>query len=240
MKNELSREMTGRILQEMKTGVYADVDRLPPEVDLAKQLGISRTMVRDCLSILEREGFINRKHGVGTVINRHVLRVTTRMDMEKEFLDMVRDAGYEPGTAWCKCELMPANTRVAARLAIAPGDDVYRVSRVVTADGKPAIYCLDYIGAHLVRYEHKPETLLARPIFDFLEEACEVKVTMDVTEVSAKVADTRLSEILGVPVGAPILYMDEVDYDLLGTPVLYSREYHVNGVLHHAIIRKKM
>ena len=80
MKNELSRDMTNRLLYEMREGIYAGRDRLPPEIELAKQLGISRTLVRDCLSILEREGFINRKHGVGTIINKHVLNVATRMD----------------------------------------------------------------------------------------------------------------------------------------------------------------
>ncbi len=54
--------------------------------------------MRDCLSTLEREGFISRKHGIErTIINQHVLDVKVRLDLEEEFLDMIRSAGY----TWC-------------------------------------------------------------------------------------------------------------------------------------------
>lgn len=55
MGNELSREMTNRLIHEMREGIYANQTGCLPEVELAQQMGISRTMVRDCLSILERE-----------------------------------------------------------------------------------------------------------------------------------------------------------------------------------------
>jgi len=240
MRNELSREIPGRLLYEMQSGIYADADRLPPEVELAKQMGISRTLVRDCLSILEREGFINRKHGVGTVINRQVLKVSTRMDLEKEFLEMVEEAGYEAKIAWCRYERVPSDEQIADRLGLTPGDEVYKTERLITADGKPTIYCADYIGVHLIRKDPYDESLLKKPIFVFLEQECGTIVSMDVTEVSAVVADGHLGEVLDVAPGTPLLYMDEVGYEFFGSPVLYSQEYYVNDILHHKVIRKKI
>ena len=75
---QLSEKYTKEIFQEIKSGIYSRADRLPSEPDIAKHFGISRTMVRDCLSTLEREGFISRKHGIGTIINQHVLDVKVR------------------------------------------------------------------------------------------------------------------------------------------------------------------
>ena len=89
-EQRLSVRIMHRILQEIKTGIYQNLSRLPPEVEIAETLGVSRTVVRDSLSILEREGFVTRKHGLGTIINRHVLSVVTRIDLEKEFLVMLR------------------------------------------------------------------------------------------------------------------------------------------------------
>ena len=63
-------------------------------------MGISRTQLRDTLSELDREGFITRRHGVGTVINRHVLEVPNRMDIETEFLDIIRQMGHEPSVSF--------------------------------------------------------------------------------------------------------------------------------------------
>lgn len=240
MGNESSRDMTNRLLFEMREGIFANADRLPPEVELAKTLGISRTLVRDCLSILEREGFINRKHGVGTVINKQVLNVATRMDLEKEFLQMVSDAGYRSEIAWSQTQKQEADDVVASRLGIEPGAAIYCTQRLITADGKPCIYCTDYIAMNLIRHEDYDEELLKQPIFIFLEDECGIKVSIDVTEVSAVTADETMARVFKIEEGRPLLYMDEVGYEFFGQPVLYSREYYADKILHHKIIRKKI
>ena len=93
MKYKDSNDICHELLQEMKIGKYAHCDRLPRETELAEHFGISRTRLRDTLALLEQEGVITRRHGVGTIINRHVLQVTNRMDMEVEFLDMFHILG---------------------------------------------------------------------------------------------------------------------------------------------------
>lgn len=40
----ISDRVVAALLQELRTGRYADADRLPAEVDLAAQLGVSRTV----------------------------------------------------------------------------------------------------------------------------------------------------------------------------------------------------
>ena len=58
------------LIDAMKTGQYANCRQLPSEKELAEKLNVSRTMLRDVLAALEREGLITRRHGVGTIINR--------------------------------------------------------------------------------------------------------------------------------------------------------------------------
>ena len=65
---QLSEKYTKEIFQEIKSGIYSRADRLPSEPDIAKHFGISRTMVRDCLSTLEREGFIETVAGKGSFV----------------------------------------------------------------------------------------------------------------------------------------------------------------------------
>ena len=65
----ISDRIVAALLQELRTGRYADADRLPAEVDLAAQLGVSRTVIRDALSEMERAGYIERVRGIGTVVH---------------------------------------------------------------------------------------------------------------------------------------------------------------------------
>src|SRR5690606_4467793 len=113
-----------KLLTEMRDGAYRHAERLPRESILAERLNISRTQLRDSLAQLEREGFISRRHGVGTVINRHVLNIKVRMDIEIEFSDMIAQCGYTPGLLFVKQERRHADEIIAARLAIPVGAQV--------------------------------------------------------------------------------------------------------------------
>jgi DNA-binding transcriptional regulator YhcF (GntR family) len=82
-KDIFAKEAHARLIREMKTGAWANATQLPRESELATIMGISRTQLRDILAVLECEGFITRRHGVGTLINRHVLQLPVRIDMEQ-------------------------------------------------------------------------------------------------------------------------------------------------------------
>ena len=70
----ISDRVVAQLLQEMRTGRWAGADRLPAELDLADELGVSRTVIRDALSTLERAGYVERVRGIGTVVNREIGR----------------------------------------------------------------------------------------------------------------------------------------------------------------------
>ena len=228
-----------QLLAELTDGLYADCQRLPRESVLAEKMGISRTQLRDVLASLEREGFITRRHGVGTIINRHVLDVPVRMDIEVEFLDMIRQSGHEAAVAFVHVSEGTADEKIAASLRLPEGTPVIRVARLCTADGRPAIYCEDVVEKALAGDDYTVQDC-RRPIFHFLQTFCGVSPYLDLTEVRPAAADARLGEILQVPVGTPLLRMDEVDYDIDGNPVLCSDQYFVDGILPLTVFRKKL
>ena len=53
-------------------------------------------------------------------------------------------------------------------------------------------------------------------------------------------ADAALAEIFQIPMGSPLLNMDEVDFDIDGKPVFCSTEYFVDGIFRHTVMRKKL
>lgn len=234
-----SKTIRLQLLAAMKEGAYAHCERLPRESVLAEKLGISRTQLRDILASLEREGFITRRHGVGTIINRHVLDAQTRMDIEVEFLDMIRQSGYKAEVAYVRVSDGTADAKIARQLAIEEGTPVIRIARLCTADGRPAIYCEDVVDKSLVKGNYTIKDLKL-PIFHFLQQFCGIYPYLDLTDLKPITADAALAETLQVSIGAPVLYMDEVDFDIDGKPVFCSQEYFADGFFRHTVLRKKL
>ena len=234
-----TKTIRSQLLADMKDGAYASCERLPRESVLAEKLGISRTQLRDILASLEREGFITRRHGVGTIINRHVLNVQTRMDIEVEFLDMIRQSGHQAAVAFVRVSDGTADAKIADQLQIPEGTPIIRIARLCTADEKPAIYCEDVIEKAIAKGNYTLKDLKL-PIFHFLQQFCGVNAYMDLTDVRPAAADAALSEIFQIPIGTPLLNMDEVDFDIDGKPVFCSREYFVDGIFRLTVMRKKL
>lgn len=238
--NHSSDEVIKILLNEMKDGIFKDQRRLPTEAKLADMLGVSRTMLRDSLAEIEREGYISRKQGVGTIINQHVFKVVTRVDLEYEFLEMVEQTGAAPGVAFYGVDTGFADEQIADRLCIAIQTPILRVRKLVTADTKPAILVDDFISFKIIKDYSYQKSELEEPIFKFLKKYCDVDVYMDLTVIKPIVADEKLAEIFDINKGSPLLYMDEVGYDFDGNPILYSQEYYADGIFEHTVLRKKI
>ena len=66
----LYRQIADQIAALIERGEYGVGQRLPPERDLAKQLGVSRPSVREALIALEVEGYVEVRVGSGVYVLR--------------------------------------------------------------------------------------------------------------------------------------------------------------------------
>ena len=64
----LYRQISDQIAALIERGEYGVGQRLPPERDLAKQLGVSRPSVREALIALEVEGYVEVRVGSGVYV----------------------------------------------------------------------------------------------------------------------------------------------------------------------------
>ena len=129
----ISDRIVSALLEELRTGRYAQTDRLPAEVDLAAELGVSRTVIRDALSEMERAGYIERVRGIGTVVNRSVLNLRSRLDQKLEYYPLIRSFGSYPHADGIQIYPVRAGEELARDLAIEPGDDVICIKKRILA-----------------------------------------------------------------------------------------------------------
>lgn len=60
------------ILQMILDGVYVKGDRLPAEPELAERLGVSRMTLRQALNLLNEDGIVENRRGVGNFIRKNL------------------------------------------------------------------------------------------------------------------------------------------------------------------------
>jgi GntR family transcriptional repressor for pyruvate dehydrogenase complex len=65
----LRDQVAEMLLDMILSGDYGAGDRLPPERVLVEQLGVSRTVVREALNLLETRGLIRVEHGRGAIVS---------------------------------------------------------------------------------------------------------------------------------------------------------------------------
>ena len=66
------RFLVETIKEKIKNGAYAPGERMESENRLSEEFGYSRQTVRQALSVLEREGLIERRRGSGKIGRAHV------------------------------------------------------------------------------------------------------------------------------------------------------------------------
>jgi GntR family transcriptional regulator len=237
---QLSEDVTLRIVNEIQKGVFSQAFRLPPEVDLAKQFGVSRNVIRECLARLEREGLVTRKHGIGTLINRHIVSSGVRLDLNEELIPTLEHAGKRAKTKKLHIRRGKAKGEIAEKLLVKPGDELIISERLIYADDRPAILCIDYISAASVTGGPYVKADFQPSVFEFLRKFCGVEVYMSLAELRAFPAQGKTAKSLEVAEGTPLFFLGEVGYNFAGKPVLYSEEYFIDGVVRHVILRKKI
>ncbi len=135
----------------IENGAYTLGDRLPSEPALAQQLGISRPTLREALRLLEDEGMIVRRHGVGTFVTAPRPRIDAGLELLESIERMAERAGLQTEMGALAYREFPAPAQMAARLGVAEGAVITDVTRVMLADGRGIAFLTDVLPQDYLR-----------------------------------------------------------------------------------------
>ncbi|MDF2631974.1 MAG: transcriptional regulator, GntR family [Caproiciproducens sp.] len=234
----MSTQVSLLLIKELKDGIFAQAEKLPSEVELSEQLSVSRTVIRDALSDIEREGFIKRTRGVGTIINRGIVNLTNRLDLKLEYNELIVNLGRRPSTDSISLRLETAGEELAKKLEITPGDEVIVCEKRILADETPVIYSIDYMATKLFTGINYKTIDWSLPVFDILEHYCRVIVTTNITKVRAANADANIRSTLRLQPNDALLLLEEVGYGKPNGPLLCSLGFYTD-FFDFSMLRKK-
>lgn len=201
---------------------YVAGEYLPREVDLAKQLGISRNTVRQATNKLEYEGLIVRKKGIGTKVAAQTM--TTRLSSWHSFTQEMNEKGiafvnYKVEAAWTE-----AGEKVAAFFEIAPGTPVVKLSRLRGDNDGPFVHFESYFHP---RTGITPEADFSQPLYELLENQFSTIAKISREHISARRASSITAKRLRINPGDPVLLRERFVSDPGNRPVEYNIGFYI-------------
>lgn len=219
----------------IESGKFQPSSKLPNESVLANTYGVSRATVREAVRGLVEEAYLRRVHGSGTyVLPRPPLQ--NSLDMNFSYTGLIAASGHRPGERLVSLTTETAEGRVAERLGLGPEAEVIRLERVRTADGRPAIYSVDYLPRSIVGPDLGTGRL-ERSIYQLLADLGHA-VHHGEAAVEPAVADDHVAEVMGCRPGTLLQRLDQVDFDEAGERVMYSQEWHLPQTIELRVYRR--
>ncbi len=225
-------------LKERIVGGDFEEGRIPPEMELAMDLGVSRTTIRDAFSRLEHEGIIIRRQGSGTFVNEHGLQIKSRLEDIWSYDEVLRDHGYTPSVQVLDTRTEPAGEKLAADLGIEPGEPVLVMEKLFLENDQPVIHTYNRVAERLMGH---PDDAAAGslPIYEFLERHCGRHLSYYVSEILPVALGAHVAAMLHLEAGTPALSFDEVGYDEDNQPVVGATSVFRDDLLRFRLIRRK-
>ncbi len=198
--------------QRLSEGEFAASGLLPSEAALSDRYGVSRVTVRRALESLRADGLVDSRQGFGWLVAAEPLR----QDLSRlATLDrQLAAAGVRSERRIESFGFVTPPARIGELLG---ARSVLEVRRVNLADGQPfavvTVWCPEDLGAGLSRDD------VARS--SFLEQL-PVAVGGATQTIGAAAAEQGDAELLGIPVGAPVLVAERTTRSTSGRVVLVS------------------
>ena len=230
------RPLAVRLRDDMREHLLRDLgpaEQLPTEADLVSMFGTSRTTVREALKLLEQDGTIRARHGVGRFMaTARVERPITRLESVTTVMSVL---GLEVTNRVVEVVETGATGEEAGALGIARGDPVIRLDRLRLQGEEPIIYSVDVM----------PRGLIPAPIEDVdwggslsvVLAGFGHRVEYAAARIEAVAAPSAVTAIAGRR-GGPWLLLIQTNVDAGGRPIIYSHDYHRGDRFTFEVLRR--
>lgn len=203
--------------ERLRDGVY-DI-RVPGEMELMGEFGVSRATVRKALENLSTEGLIERSAGRGTRRLQPEAPSARKGSSSKltGLLDNIVAMSLDTKVKVIEHELIEATEPVAERLQVEARSRVLRAVRLRSTKMGPVSHITTWVPGDLAAGLTRKQ-LAAQPLLVLLENSG-VEIGRATQSISARQADAQVAALLDVALGSALLWVNRLVYDTDNRPV---------------------
>ena len=208
--------------EKISSGEWAPNTMIPSENELSRIYGISRMTVRNVITQFVTEGMLYRIQGKGTFVNDTKLEISSLQYVG--IRSQLEEMGQSVTTRLITCGIIHADEYLARKLNIRAGDELYRLKRVRSVNGRPISYHKSFVPVGLCpdldKKDLEGEQLCAIMSNDYLLTRSRVIETLE-----SYTASTSKAKHLDVEPGFPLILLQDQIYSKDNTLFEYTRVY---------------
>ena len=200
---------------------YRNGKLLPNEVELSKELNISRNTLRQGINKLVIEGLLVRRKGYGTYVAPQdvMSNANNWMSFSHEMSAMgFKVQNFELHISW---KLPPVEA--SEFLGTMPDRRLLCLERLRGKPDLPFVFFISYFNPSIPMSVSED---LSRPLYDILYENYGIKVKTSREQIYARLANAELAEKLGIQENAPVLVRKRYVLDVNNVPIEYNVGYY--------------
>ena len=242
-------ELTSNRLRAMiHEGTLKPGTRLPNEHKLAEALGVSRGTLRSALHMLQQQGLIWRRQGMGSFISEKPI-LENRLDLNIGVTELIQSMGFTPGCKILEICINQADERMAEMMQVPVDTAMVEIRRIRTANALPVVASIDYFPLSILQQSPRPmdmdllrQRLIERnSLYQVLEQDLHINIEYGIAKLQPVKVDAHFIKQFGLdlPKGSVMLYMEQIDFDRNRHPLNLSLEYHVADFCTFSVYRRR-
>lgn len=201
---------------------YKNGEFLPAEVELAKQLGVSRNTIRQATNKLEHEGLIVRKKGFGTKVAEKSF--TTQLDNWHSFTQEMNENGIAFTNYLITAEWVECDSKIAIFFNIPEKTKVLKLSRLRGDESGPFVFFESYFHPRIGISEKED---FEQSLYELLEEKFKIQPSISRERIKARLATKIIARRLRIKPGEPVMIRERFVSDVGDKPVEYNIGFYI-------------
>jgi GntR family transcriptional regulator len=218
------RKIQNAIRRRIDSGQLKPGNNVPSERELARIHSVSLMTARHALTELARDGIVERRHGAGTFVAPPKVHFNKLLG----YTEQMASLGLTAQSKIVTSSIVHREPEIAARLGLPPNARLGRLERVRLAADEPVAFEVCYWSV-----EEYPALMNAPldkvSLFAVLEQECGVELAYADEEIDATDADPRMTELLMLPKGTPLLRMRQLIFSTTGRATVYVTGFYRSG-----------
>lgn len=223
------------ISQWLKEGKYKPGDKLPGENILAAQLEVSRGTLRQAMLLLQEDGLISNQQGKGNIVlsNQDI----NKCGLEKIGNPLVDFNNQEVDRVETTIGFQPATQKHQQVLKLRPSSIVAVINITYYAKETAVGFAMVYMP-HEILDQNNVDLEDTDAVYQFYSKFLSTGGLYSDSRIRMGQARERLGDILKIPEGDAMLFLEEVLYSEYDTPVLSQKLFFGPGQ-HELPIRRR-